>query len=134
MSNSRSLLAGRTYHQLGIVAQEQRQWEQAEQYYKEALAIYVEFQDRYSQARTYHQLGRVAQEQRQWAQARDYFLKALDTFAEFQDQHSLVIVLRSLARLWRESGDESLPAVVASRLGVATDEMESLWRKMLEEQ
>ncbi|MGH9936600.1 MAG: CHAT domain-containing protein [Blastocatellia bacterium] len=122
------------YHQLGIVAQEQRQWAQAEQYYKEALAIKVEFQDRYSQARTYHQLGRVAREQRQWAQARDYFLKALDTFAEFQDQHSLAIVLRSLALLWRESGDGSLPAVVASRLGVATDEMESSWRKMLEEQ
>jgi tetratricopeptide (TPR) repeat protein len=119
---------------LGGVAQEQRQWVQAEQYYKEALAINVEFQDRYSQARTYYHLGRVAEEQRQWAQAHDYFLKALDTFAEFQDQHSLAIVLGSLARLWRESGDGSLPAVVASRLGMATDEMESLWSKMLEEQ
>ena len=29
-----------TYHQLGRVAQEQRQWEQAEQYYQQALAIY----------------------------------------------------------------------------------------------
>jgi len=40
------------------VAQEQRQWAQAEEYYRQALAIYVEFNDRYEQAGTYHQLGR----------------------------------------------------------------------------
>ena len=42
---------------LGMVAQEQRQWGQAEQYYQQALAIIVEFNDRYSQARIYHNLG-----------------------------------------------------------------------------
>ena len=50
-----------TYHQLGMVAQEQRQWAQAEQHYQQALAINIEFNDRYSQADTYHQLGMVAQ-------------------------------------------------------------------------
>ena len=39
-----------TYHQLGMVAQEQRQWEQAEAYYQQALQIYIEYQDRYAQA------------------------------------------------------------------------------------
>jgi uncharacterized protein HemY len=42
---------------LGVVAQEQRQWAQAEQHYRDALSIYVEFNDRYAQAGTYHQLG-----------------------------------------------------------------------------
>ena len=64
-------------HQLGMVAQEQRQWGQAEQYYQQALAIKIEFNDRYSQASTYHQLGRVAQEQRQWGQAEQYYQQAL---------------------------------------------------------
>ncbi len=61
-----------TYHQLGMVAQEQRQWQQAEQYYQQALQIYVEYNDRYTQASTYHQLGLLAEEQQQWQQACDY--------------------------------------------------------------
>jgi len=65
-------LSASIYHQLGRVAQEQRQWAQAEQYYQKALEIYVEFNDRYQQAGTYHQLGVVAEEQRQWAQAEQY--------------------------------------------------------------
>jgi tetratricopeptide (TPR) repeat protein len=75
------------YHQLGIIAQIQRQWEQAEQYYKEALAINIEFGDRHSQAVTYHQLGRAAQEQRQLAQAEQYYKEALAIFVEFQDRY-----------------------------------------------
>jgi tetratricopeptide (TPR) repeat protein len=47
-----------TYHQLGIVAQELREYEQARAHYQQALDIKIEFNDRYSQAdRTYHQLG-----------------------------------------------------------------------------
>ena len=59
-----------TYHNLGRVAQEQRQWVQAEQYYQQALQLKIEFNDRYEQAGTYHQLGIVAQEQRQWVASR----------------------------------------------------------------
>ncbi|MBN1401465.1 MAG: CHAT domain-containing protein, partial [Anaerolineae bacterium] len=66
------------YHQLGIVAQEQRQWAQAEQSYQQALDIKIAFNDRYSQASTYHQLGIVAQAQRQWAQAEQSYQQALD--------------------------------------------------------
>src|SRR3712207_6973669 len=49
-------------------SEEQRQWGQAEQYYQQALQIFIEYNDRYAQAKTYHQLGIVAQAQRQWAQ------------------------------------------------------------------
>ena len=72
----------------GCVAQEQRQWAQAEQYYQQALAIYIEFNDRYAQAATYHQLGIVAQEQRQWAQAEQYYQQALAIYIEFNDRYS----------------------------------------------
>jgi len=77
------------------VAQEQRRWAQAEDYYQKALALCIEFNDRYSQASTYHQLGRVAQEQRRWEQALDYYLKALPIYVEFNDEVTLDIVLRT---------------------------------------
>ncbi len=104
------------YHQLGMVAQEQRQWEQAEHYYQQALQIWVEYEDRYGQARTYHQLGMVAQEQRQWEQAHAYFLQALEIDVSYEDTYSSDIDLRSLARLWQASGDEGIPGAVAAVL------------------
>ena len=45
--NDRYEQAG-TYHQLGRVAQEQRQWEQAREYFLKALVIYVEYKDTYT--------------------------------------------------------------------------------------
>ena len=42
--NDRYEQAG-TYHQLGVVAEEQGQWAEAAGHYGEALRIYVEFQD-----------------------------------------------------------------------------------------
>jgi len=99
---------------LGIVAEAQRQWAQAEQHYQHALQLFIEFNDRYSQASTYHQLGIVAQEQRQWAQARDYLLLALTIFVEYNDDHNIGITLRNLARLWHASGLTDLPAAVAA--------------------
>jgi len=125
--NDRYEQAG-TYGQLGMVAQEQRQWAQAERHYQRALEISIEFNDRMGQARTHHQLGRVAEEQRQWAQARDYFLKALETFRIHEDTHNLGIVRRSLARLWKASGDESILPAVAGVLGVSAEEAEKMFR------
>ena len=117
-----------TYHQLGMVAQEQRQWSQAEGYYQQALAIDIEFHNRYAQASTYHQLGRVAQAQRQWAQARDYFLKALTITVEFNDEYRISFVLRNLSRLWQAGGDAGLPGAVAAVLGVSVPEAEGRLR------
>jgi tetratricopeptide (TPR) repeat protein len=116
---------------LGTVAEEQRQWAQAEQYYQQALQISVDFNDRYSQASTYHQLGRVTEEQRQWAQARAYFLQALEIFVapETEDAYSAGIVLNSLARLWQTSGDSDLPAALASTMGITGEEAETVLRE-----
>jgi len=129
--NDRYAQAG-TYHQLGMVAQEQRQWPQAEAYYQQALQIYIEFNDRYSQAGTYHQLGRVAQEQQLWQQARDYFLTALQIYIEYKENFNGGVVLRSLARLWRSSGDTNLPTAIAPIMGASVEETEKLLHEMLE--
>jgi tetratricopeptide (TPR) repeat protein len=73
---------------LGRVAQELREFEQARVYYQQALDIFIEFCDRYSQASSYHQLGRVAQELREFEQAKAYYQQALDIFIEFCDRYS----------------------------------------------
>jgi tetratricopeptide (TPR) repeat protein len=70
-------------HQLGQVAQGQRQWAQAEQYYQQALDIKIKFHNRYSQAGTYHHLGMLAEEQQQWELAEQYYLQALAIWIEF---------------------------------------------------
>ena len=87
------------YHQLGIVTQEQRQWQQAEAYYHRALQIKVEFKDRYSQAITYHQLGAVAHAQKQWQQAHEYYQRALQIKVEFKDRYSQAITYHHLGAL-----------------------------------
>ncbi|MCP4119827.1 MAG: tetratricopeptide repeat protein [Desulfobacteraceae bacterium] len=91
-----------TLHQLGRVAQEQRQWEAAEAYYKDALKIKIEFNDRYSQASTLHQLGRVAQEQRQWEAAEAYYKDALKIQIEFNDRYSQAVTLHQLGYVAQE--------------------------------
>jgi tetratricopeptide (TPR) repeat protein len=75
------------YHQLGRVAAGQRQWEQAKVYYQQALAIKIEYNNRYSQASTYQQLGTVAYEQRQWEQAEVYHQQALAIYVEYNDRY-----------------------------------------------
>ena len=122
------------YHQLGYVAEEQREFQQAEQYLQQALQLYEEFDDRYEQAGTYHQLGVVAQQQQQFRQARDYFPRALETFVAYKDSYTAGTVLRSLARLWQASSDANLPAAVASIMSGPPAEGERLLRSMLEEQ
>ncbi len=130
----RHLLQAGIYHQLGIVAQEQRKWEEAQGYYEQALQIYVEYEDRYSQAGTYHQLGRVAQEQRKWEEARENFLQALQIFVEYNDGYSGGIVMRSLARLQRASNDMHLVGEVASIIGWTSEKVEEWFQDALSAQ
>ncbi|MEW6349111.1 MAG: tetratricopeptide repeat protein, partial [Thermodesulfobacteriota bacterium] len=91
-----------TYHQLGMVAQEQRQWAQAEQHYQQALQIYIEFNDRYSQASTYHNLGAVAQAQRQWAQAEQHYQQALQICIECKDRYDQARIYHQLGMVAQE--------------------------------
>jgi tetratricopeptide (TPR) repeat protein len=90
------------YHNLGIIAEEQRQWSQAQDYYQQALAIKIEFDDRYNQASTYHHLGRVAQRQYQWSQAQDYYQQALAIKIEFDDRYNQASTYHQLGMVAEE--------------------------------
>ncbi len=76
------------YHQLGMVAEKRRQFEQAEQYSLKALKIREDAGDLYNAASDYHQLGRVAEEQRQFEDARQYYLKALKIYEDAGDLYN----------------------------------------------
>jgi tetratricopeptide (TPR) repeat protein len=101
-ARTKGRVSGGIHHQLGIVAQEQRRWAQAEQHYREALEIKFEFNDRHSQASTYHQLGMVAEEQRQWAQAEQHYRKALEIFTDFSDRYNQAKTYHELGRVAQE--------------------------------
>jgi tetratricopeptide (TPR) repeat protein len=98
-----------SYHQLGRVAEALREWEQAQQYYQQALDIKIQFNDIYSQAGTYHHLGRVAAALREWEQAQQYYQQALDIYIQFDDvyeqgetYHNLGLVAAAL-REWEQA-------------------------------
>ncbi|BAY26859.1 TPR repeat-containing protein [Calothrix sp. NIES-2100] len=76
------------YHQLGIIAQRQRQFDVAIDYYLKALKIKEDAGDFYSAAGEYHQLGNVAYEQRQFLTAIDYYHKALKIFEDARDLYN----------------------------------------------
>ncbi|BDA70660.1 hypothetical protein CAL7716_048260 [Calothrix sp. PCC 7716] len=77
-----SVLAS-TYHNLGYVAQDMREYEQARNYYQHALDIYIKFGTEFDSAKTYHQLGSVAQDLRKYEQAQHYYQHALDIYIKF---------------------------------------------------
>ena len=131
-ARDRAIWQATAYHQLGRVAQEQRQWAQAAQHYQQALAIFVEFDDRHSQATVYHQLGIVAQEQRQWGQARAYLLTALSICREFSDEYHSAMVLHNLARLQRASGEPIAAAELAAAMQLSEGEALARWRRALQ--
>ena len=90
------------YHQLGRVAGELREFEEARGNYQKALEIYIEFKDRHSQAVTYHNLGGVAQKLREFEEARKNYQKALEIKIEFKDQYSQAKTFHQLGMVAQE--------------------------------
>jgi tetratricopeptide (TPR) repeat protein len=116
-ARQKGLSTANTYHSLGRVAQELREWDDARHNYHQALAIFVEFADRYAQADTYHNLGVVAQELREWDDARHNCLQALEIYVEFADRygqagtyHQLGTVAQEL-REWDDARHNYLQAL-----------------------
>jgi tetratricopeptide (TPR) repeat protein len=71
------------YHNLGRVAEESREWEQAKHSYQQALDIKIQLNDVYSQASTYYHLGIITEELKEFEQAKQYCQQALDIYVQF---------------------------------------------------
>jgi tetratricopeptide (TPR) repeat protein len=99
------------YHNLGIVAQLQRQYPEAIAYFQKALKIYEDAGDDYNAASDYHQLGRVAQEQRRYEEAIAFYQKALKIFEDAGDDYSTSYEYQGLGDVAREQGNLEAAAV-----------------------
>jgi tetratricopeptide (TPR) repeat protein len=83
-------------HNLGNIAIEKRQFDEAATYYQKALKIFEDAGDDYKAAGVYHQLGRVAQDQRQFGEAGSYYQKALKIFEDAEDVYNAAHVYHQL--------------------------------------
>ncbi|WP_334959778.1 tetratricopeptide repeat protein [Nostoc sp.] len=90
--------SARTYHNLGMVAQELREYDQAGDYYQQALEIYIEFGDRYSSASTYGQLGLLAQMQENYAEGL-ICRQRWRYYVEYQDEYMATVTRENLEGL-----------------------------------
>jgi tetratricopeptide (TPR) repeat protein len=93
-----------TYHNLGVVAQEQRRFEEAIYFCNKALQITEDAGDFYSAAGTYHNLGRVAEERRRFDDAIDFYNKALQIYEDAGDFYSAAREDHHLGTVAQEQG------------------------------
>jgi len=89
------------YHQLGRIAEERQQFDQAEQWYKKALEIRERLGLERDAANEYHQLGRIAQERQQFDQAEQWYKKALEIFERLGHPPLKVNTLAQIGVLYR---------------------------------
>ncbi len=86
-------------HQLGMIAEERRQLEEAERWYRQSLAIAERIGNEHGQAGTLHQLGRIAEAQNNTTEAIRWYEQSEALFARLSDPYNLEIVRDSLKRV-----------------------------------
>ena len=79
--------AASTYHQLGTIAEERRDFETAEKWYLKSLEIKEKQGNEHGAASTYHQLGMIAQERRDFETAEKWYLKSLEIEEKHGNEH-----------------------------------------------
>ena len=99
------LAASSTYNQLGVIAQEGRDFDAAEDWYKKALAIELEQGNEYSAAINYHQLGSVAQDRRDFDAAENWYKKALAIKLKQGNEHGAASTYHQLGMVAHERRD-----------------------------
>ena len=117
--------AAMTYHPLGSIAEEQRDFAQAEQWYHKSLAINEKLGNGPVAAMTYHHLGIIAEAQRDFVQAGQWYMRSIVIFLRYNDRYSLRITAQNFLRcytqappaiqaplkaLWENAGLGPLPA------------------------
>jgi tetratricopeptide (TPR) repeat protein len=83
---NRSRSAAAFTHELGIIAQQRGNYDQALDWYRQALAIKEELGDRAGMASSYGQLGIIAQQRGDYEKALGYYRQALPMFEELGDR------------------------------------------------
>ncbi len=99
------------YHQLGRIAQEQRNFECSEQWYLKSLAIKEKHGDEYGTANTYAQLGALERAQQHWIGAAQWFIKAAITFNNSNDNDAVARVVKIYIALLQQSDVQHQPKI-----------------------
>jgi hypothetical protein len=92
-----------TYHQLGMTAQERRRMEEAEDWYRQSLAISEELGNRRGMALTCAQLGLLAEDREQAPLALAWNIRCVTLFSQFPSPLTATGPA-ALARLTRQLG------------------------------
>jgi hypothetical protein len=82
-----------------MIAEERRQWEEAERWYRQSLAIEERISNEHGQALTFGQLGRLAEERGNTSDAERFYQQAEALFVRLSDPHNLSVARRSLQRV-----------------------------------
>jgi tetratricopeptide (TPR) repeat protein len=93
------------YHQLGIIATEQRDFATAQEWYLKSLDIKGKQGDLQGAASTYHTLGTVALEQRDFATAGEWYLKSLAISEKQNIPHLAAKTYYQLGKIAQEQQD-----------------------------
>jgi hypothetical protein len=99
----------RSYHQLGITAQDRRRLDEAEDWYRQSLTIFEELGDRPGMALTYAQLGLLAEDRAQAPLALEWNIRCVTLFDQFPSPLTGTGP-SALARLTRQLGMPALQA------------------------
>ena len=84
-----------------------REYGEARQNYQLALAINIEFGDRYFQSFIHNNLGYLAASENNLTEAAQNLLQALKIFFQFQDRHNMEKVVNSLSRIYQATQDRT---------------------------
>lgn len=75
-----------TFNIMGLVAYDQRQWDEALAYFDQSLTLYHSMKDKYEVARVLTNRGMVLQRNRRWDEAEKCYLQAIKKFTDLNDQ------------------------------------------------
>jgi tetratricopeptide (TPR) repeat protein len=91
-------------HNLGVVAQDRGQFDQAEDWYRQSLAIKEDLGNRPGVANSYHQLGTAAQDRGQLDQAEDWYRQSLAIREELGNRPGMADSYHQLGRVAQDRG------------------------------
>ena len=95
-----------TYHQLGRIAEERRDFDTAEKWYKKSLEIEVRQGNEHGAAQTYLVLGVMYKEKGSLIESSGWLVKSVIGFSKANHQEAAVVVTQAIMSNYKEATPE----------------------------
>jgi hypothetical protein len=105
--------AASTYHQLGSIAQQQRDFGTAEAWYRKSLAIKEKQGNEHGAAQSYAVLGLLAGQQDKLVEAAQWLIKSIRGFMRTNDERSTQTALGALLHCYQRAPHNDQQAILA---------------------